>query len=188
MKKVIAVLAAVAALLSLAGCRRHAAPSVEGRAVAATIYSVTLETEEGESFTFSTRGTDPMLVPGVLPGDGVRIFYQLLPDNQTLQALQLDIVEPSAYRLIPGIWRDCTSDAEVGLVLAEDGSARSVGMGETTLQDWSLDGDQLVLTVVIRENPKQIVPYIFEIEQLSADSLVIHLLDTALRLVMSRSE
>ena len=188
MKKVIAVLAAVAALLSLAGCRRHAAPSVEGRVVDATIYSVTLETEEGESFTFSTRGTDPMLVPGVLPGDGVRIFYQLLPDNQTLQALQLDIVEPSAYRLIPGIWRDCTRDAEVGLVLAEDGSARSVGMGETTLQDWSLDGDQLVLTVVIRENPKQIVPYIFEIEQLSADSLVIHLLDTALRLVMSRSE
>ena len=188
MKKVIAVLAAVAALLSLAGCRRHAAPSVEGRVVDATIYSVTLETEEGESFTFSTRGTDPMLVPGVLPGDGVRIFYQLLPDNQTLQALQLDIVEPSAYRLIPGIWRDCTRDAEVGLVLAEDGSARSVGMGETTLQDWSLDGDQLVLTVVIQENPKQIVPYIFEIEQLSADSLVVHLLDTALRLVMSRSE
>ena len=146
MRKAFTVLAAAAVLL--AGCRQASLPTVEGRVVDATIHSVTVETPAGESVSVSTLGADPMLVPGVLSGDVVRIAYEVLPDGETLRAVQLDVTEPSAYRLLPGIWRDCTGAAEVGLVLAEDGSARAVGLGDLSLQDWSLDGENLVLTAV----------------------------------------
>ena len=71
---------------------------------------------------------------------------ELLPDGETLRAVQLDIDVPSPYRLVPGIWRDCTGAEEVGLVLAEDGSAKYVGADGPELRDWSLDGDNLALT------------------------------------------
>ena len=162
-----AVLAAVIALI--AGCRQNAAPVVEGRVTDATINYIILETPDGESVSMSIRGTNPMMVPGVLPGDEVRVAYELLPDDGTLQALGLDILGPSPYRLLPGIWRDCSTPDEVGLVLAEDGSARSVGLEELALQDWSLDGDQLVLTA--SEPAGEILA--FQIGRLDADSLIV---------------
>jgi len=152
-------------------CRQSTLPSVEGRVVDATIYSVTVETPAGDSVAVSTLGTNPMLVPGVLPGDGVRIWYELLPETQTLRARQLDIVSPSAFRLLPGIWRDCTEADEVGLVLAEDGSARSTGLQES-LQDWSLDGDQLALTAVENEESGATKILLYRIDRLDVDSLV----------------
>ena len=172
MKRILSVLALAAAVWMSAGCRQNAAPSVSGRVVDATIHSVTLQTPAGDSLTVSTLGTDPMSVPGVLPGDDVRIFYEFLPDGETMRALQLDIVEPSAYRLLPGIWRDCSGAVEVGLVLAEDGSATSTGM-EASLQDWSLDGDQLVLTTVLSEDPKTTGTLLLQIDRLDVDSLVV---------------
>lgn len=170
MKK-FAVLAAV--LLLVAGCRQNALPTVEGQVIDSTIFSVTLETPEGESCTLSTRGTDPMLVPGVLPGDYVRVAYEVLPDGETLRAVQLDITSPSAYRLIPGIWRDCSGPVEVGLVLAEDGSAQITGVESVTLQDWSLDGEQLAFTAVDPADPKSTCTLLYFVEKLDADSLVI---------------
>ena len=122
MRRILSVLAVAAAVWMTAGCRQTA-PSVEGRVIDATIHSVTVETPAGDSLSVSTLGTDPMSVPGVLPGDFVRIFYETLSDGETMRALQLDIEEPSAYRLLPGIWRDCAGADEVGLVLAEDGSS-----------------------------------------------------------------
>ena len=191
MKQTSALLsAAAAALLLLAGCGRHATPSVEGQVVDATIHSVTVGTPDGETVTFSTLGTDPMLVPGVLPGDVVKVYYEVFPDEEIWHAVQLDITAPSAYRLIPGIWRDCSGPAEVGLVLAEDGSARAVGLQDVTLQDWSLDGDNLVLTVVGQDDPKTTSTQVLKIERLDADSLVVNPVgEGALaRLALSRSE
>ena len=172
MRKSFAVLSA--ALLLMAGCRQNAAPSVEGRVVDATIHSVSLLTSAGDTVRVSTLGTDPMLVPGVLSGDEVRIAYETLPDGETLRALQLDITTPSAYRLLPGIWRDCTAADEVGLVLAEDGSARATGLSET-LQDWSLDGEQLVLTATDPDSKdqKETRTLLFKIEKLDVDSLLV---------------
>lgn len=153
-----------------AGCRQ-AAPSVEGRVIDATIHSVTVETPAGDSLVVSTLGTDPMSVPGVLPGDVVRIFYETLSDGETMRALQLDIEEPSAYRLLPGIWRDCAAAEEVGLVLAEDGSAQATGM--EPLLDWSLDGDQLVLSTILSEEPRTTGTLLLQIVKLDVDSLVV---------------
>ncbi len=181
MKKVLAVLALAAAFLT--GCRQPAAPSVEGTVTDATIHSVTLSMQDGESVTLSTLGSDPMLVPGVLPGDAVRVWYEVLSDGETLRAVQLDITAPSAYRLLPGIWRDCSAAEEVGLVLAEDGSARATGL-PLPLQDWSLDGDQLILTAVESDNPKATRPLVFRIERLDSDSLVVA--SEAARLSFSR--
>ena len=172
MKRFLSFLALAALVGMTAGCRQNVAPSVEGRVVDATIHSVTVETEAGDSLCVSTLGTDPMLVPGVLPGDAVRIYYETIPDGETLRALQLDIVDPSAYRLLPGIWRDCTSAEEVGMVLAEDGSAQATGLA-TPLQDWSLDGDQLVLTTVLSEEPKATGTLLLQIVKLDVDSLVV---------------
>ena len=179
-----------AAVLLLAGCRQSVLPSVEGRVVDATIHSVTLTTPEGESVSVSTLGTDPMLVPGVLPGDEVCIVYEVLPDGETMRAVQLDITQPSAYRLLPGIWRDCSTADEVGLVLAEDGSARVTGLKET-LQDWSLDGEQLVLSAVDPDSPEKndTRTLLYQIEKLDIDSLVIRpLQDGARKLLLSRKQ
>ena len=170
MRSILSVLALAAAVWMSAGCLQVKAPSVEGRVVDATIHSVTLLTAEGDSLSVSTLGTDPMLVPGVLPGDVVRIYYVTLPD-ETMQALELNVTEPSAYRLLPGIWRDCSGTEEVGLVLAEDGSAQATGL--ETLQDWSLDGDQLVLTTVLSEEPKTTGTLLLQIRKLDVDSLVV---------------
>jgi hypothetical protein len=172
MKKAFAVLTVAAALL--AGCREPAAPFIDGQVTDATIHSITLSTPEGETVTLSTLGTDPMLVPGVLPGDGVRVHYEVLPDGETLRAVQLDLTAPSAYRLIPGIWRDCSTDEEVGLVLAEDGSARATGWS-APLQDWSLDldEDRLILTGEDPSDAKKTLPRIFRIEKLGVDSLIV---------------
>ena len=170
-RKFLAVLA-VGVLLS-AGCRQSSFPTVEGCVVDATIHSVTVQTPEGGSATVSTLGTDPMLVPGVLPGDEVRIAYETLPDGETLRAVRLDITTPSAYRLLPGIWRDCTGPSEVGLVLAEDGSAQVVGLEGVTLQDWSLDGEDLVLTSVDPDGKAPSKTLLYKIERLDIDSLVV---------------
>ena len=178
MKKSFVFLAAAAMLI--AGCRQASSPAVEGQVVDATIYSVTVETAEGDTLTVSTRGTDPLLVPGVLPGDGVRIAYEVLPD-ETLRALELDITVPSAYRLVPGIWRDCSSADEVGLVLAEDGSAQAVGLQGPALQTWALDGESLVLTAADPDNARISVTRVFRIEKLDADSLVVAPTDAGMR-------
>ena len=181
-----AVLVAVLALI--AGCRRNALPVVEGQVIDATIHSVTVETPDGESVSLSTLGTDPMLVPGVLPGDVVRIAYEVLPDGETFRAVQLDITTPSAYRLIPGIWRDCSGPVEVGLVLAEDGSARGVGLADLNLRDWSLDGECLALTAADPESPDGKVTLLYHIEQLDVDSLVLATTEGDVCLTLSRAE
>ncbi len=185
-RKILAVLA-VGVLLS-AGCRQSSFPTVEGCVVDATIHSVTVRTPEGGSATVSTLGTDPMLVPGVLPGDEVRIAYETLPDGETLRAVRLDITTPSAYRLLPGIWRDCTGPSEVGLVLAEDGSARAVGLADLSLQDWSLDGDNLVLTAADPDDPSGTVTLIYVIERLDVDSLVLATTEGDVYMTLSRTE
>ena len=180
MKRALVILAL--ALLALAACKREV-PAVEGRVIDTTIASVTLLTPAGDTCVVSTRGTNPMMVPGVLPGDEVRVIYELLPDGETLRAVQLDIDVPSPYRLVPGIWRDCTGAEEVGLVLAEDGSAKYVGADGPELRDWSLDGDNLALTA----SDGRVLMY--RIESLGADSLVIRPQEEGLRaLSLSRSE
>ena len=180
MKRALVLLAL--ALLALAACKREV-PAVEGRVIDTTIASVTLLTPAGDTCVVSTRGTNPMMVPGVLPGDEVRVIYELLPDGETLRAVQLDIDVPSPYRLVPGIWRDCTGAEEVGLVLAEDGSAKYVGADGPELRDWSLDGDNLALTA----SDGRVLMY--RIESLGADSLVIRPQEEGLRsLSLSRSE
>ena len=182
------ILVVMAAVLLFAGCHRYHLPNVEGRVVDATIHSVTLLTAAGDSVTVSTLGTDPMLVPGVLPGDEVDIGYEVLPDGETMRALVLNIVTPSAYRLLPGIWRDCSGADEVGLVLAEDGSARAVGLGELPLQDWSLDEENLVLTAVEQEDPKTTRTLLFAIQKLDIDSLVVLPAGGGPALAFSRAE
>lgn len=187
MKK--ALIATAAAAVLLAACGRPSLPTVEGRVVDATIYSVTLLTEAGDSVIVSTRGTDPLLVPGVLGGDEVRIACELLPDGETLRAVELDILAPSSYRVVPGVWRDCSGADEIGLVLAEDGSAQAVGLKDLTLQDWSLDGDMLVLSAVDPANTRSSRTLLYHIEKLDADSLVVAPVDAgARRLSLSRSE
>ncbi|MBR3502743.1 MAG: hypothetical protein IKO07_00685 [Clostridia bacterium] len=185
-QRILAVLSA--GVLLFAGCRQSSFPTVEGSVIDATIHSVTVQTSEGGSFTVSTLGTDPMLVPGVLPGDEVRIAYETLPDGETLRAVRLDITTPSAYRLLPGIWRDCTGPTEVGLVLAEDGSARAVGLADLNLRDWSLDGDSLILTAADPTSPDGKVTLIYIIEQLDVDSLVLATTDGVVCMNLSRAE
>ncbi len=185
-QRILAVLSA--GVLLFAGCRQSSFPTVEGSVIDATIHSVTVQTPEGGSFTVSTLGTDPMLVPGVLPGDEVRIAYETLPDGETFRAVRLDITTPSAYRLLPGIWRDCTGPVEVGLVLAEDGSARAVGLADLNLRDWSLDGDSLILTAADPTSPDGKVTLIYIIEQLDVDSLVLATTEGVVCMNLSRAE
>lgn len=175
-----------AALLLFAGCRQNNLPRVDGRVVDATIHSITLLTAAGDSVVLSTLGTDPMLVPGVLPGDEVHVGYEVLPDGETMRALYLRITTPSAYRLLPGIWRDCSDADEVGLVLAEDGSARAVGLAGLTLQDWSLDGEDLVLTSVDPDGKAPSQTLLYRIERLDIDSLVVKPAEAGRRLAFSR--
>ena len=183
-RRIVSVVAA--GLVLLTACRQNTFPTVEGNVVDATINSVTVETPDGEFVTVSTLGTNPMLVPGVLPGDEVVIAYQLLTDINVLRAVRLDIVTPSAYRLLPGIWRDCTGPEEVGLVLAEDGSARAVGLDGLTLQDWSLDGDDLVLTAVDPEGKAPEKTLLYKIERIDIDSLAVRPAEAGRRLSFSR--
>ena len=183
-RRIVSVVAA--GLVLLTACRQNTFPTVEGDVVDATINSVTVETPDGEFVTVSTLGTNPMLVPGVLPGDEVVIAYQLLTDINVLRAVRLDIVTPSAYRLLPGIWREYTGPEEVGLVLAEDGSARAVGLDGLTLQDWSLDGDDLVLTAVDPEGKAPEKTLLYKIERIDIDSLAVRPAEAGRRLSFSR--
>ena len=183
-RRIVSVMAA--GLVLFAACRQNTFPTVEGNVVDATIHSVTVETPEGEFVTVSTLGTNPMLVPGVLVGDEVRIAYETLADIAVLRAVRLDILTPSAYRLLPGIWRDCTDAEEVGLVLAEDGSAQVVGLEGVTLQDWSLDGDDLVLTSVDPDGKASSQTLLYKIERLDIDSLVVRPAEAGRRLSFSR--
>ena len=183
-RRIVSIVAA--GLVLFTACRQNFLPTVEGSVVDATIHSVTVETPEGEFVTVSTLGTNPMLVPGVLPGDEVRIAYEEFPEWEAIRAVQLDILTPSAYRLLPGIWRDCTDPQEVGLVLAEDGSAQVVGLEGVTLQDWSLDGDDLVLTSVDPDGKAPSQTLLYKIERLDIDSLVVRPAEAGRRLSFSR--
>ena len=183
-RRIVSILSA--GLVLFTACRQNVLPTVEGRVVDATIHSVTVETPEGESVVVSTLGTNPMLVPGVLPGDEVCIAYELLSDIDVLRAVRLDILTPSAYRLLPGIWRDCSEPEEVGLVLAEDGSAQAVGLDDLTLQDWSLDGEELVLTSADPDGKAPAQTLVYRIERLDIDSLVVRPAEAGRRLALSR--
>ena len=183
-RRIVSIVAA--GLVLLTACRQNVLPTVEGSVVDATIHSVTVETPGGEFVTVSTLGTNPMLVPGVLPGDEVRIAYELLTDINIFRAVRLDILTPSAYRLLPGIWRDCSDPQEVGLVLAEDGSAQVVGLEGVTLQDWSLDGDDLVLTSVDPDGKAPSRTLLYKIERLDIDSLVVRPAEAGRSLAFSR--
>lgn len=186
MKKLFSLMSAAVLLLVAAGCRQ-ALPVVEGDVLDTTIYSVTILTPDADTLTLSTRGTDPILVPGVLVGDAVRIAYEQLPDGETLRAVTLDITAPSYHRLMPGIWRDCSGEGDVGLVLAEDGSAQAVGV-EYNLQDWSIDNEELALTRVLPGYDKNTEVLVYQIEKLDADSLVVAPKDGGRRFSFARQE
>jgi hypothetical protein len=76
----------------------------------------------------------------------------------------------------------------VGLVLAEDGSARAVGLADLSLQDWSLDGDNLVLTAADPDDPSGTVTLIYVIERLDVDSLVLATTEGDVYMTLSRTE
>ena len=67
----------------------------------------------------------------------------------------------------------CTKNEVENVVLAEDGSAQITGIESLTLQDWSLDGEQLAFTAADAADPKSTCTLLYFVEKLDADSLVV---------------
>lgn len=127
------------ALVCLSSCSCNL-PTLEGRVDAASLSYISLVTDDGERFHVNIDDADPTKVPGVLPGDRVRVRFD--SEGSGRRVLELEILELSYYRLIPGRWTDGDGN---GFVLAEDGSASSVGCAPFEFFEWILEGDALTL-------------------------------------------
>lgn len=170
------IISALAAVICLAGCKQNKA--IQGTVVDATMNTICLATEAGDTVTVSTMDTDPDMVPGVLIGDVVKVSCETVhAENGDLsKAVKLDLVKPSNYRLISGYWTTTNGENgdKYGFTLAEDGTAESINMFTLRMKNWVLDGDELALTA---ESEGSGAPFtsttVYKIAKLDVDSLVL---------------
>lgn len=183
MKKNIFSLSALAVMaLTLASCgsKSTGPQTVDGLVLDATMNTITLLTESGDTLNISTLNSDRAKVPGVLIDDSVKLTYAdtVVNGNKVMQAQALTVTVRSPYYYIQGSWVEpnpIDSTAVQGVKLNQDGTASSIGMATLLFKGWNLtDAKSLVLTGESVGNG-QTIPFAdtLTVDKLNADSLVL---------------
>lgn len=177
----LSALAVTAIMLASCGSKPTTGPqTVDGLVLDATMNTITLLTESGDTLNISTLNSDRAKVPGVLIDDSVKLTYAdtVVNGTKVMQAQALTVTVHSPYYYIQGAWVEpnpIDSTAVQGVKLNQDGTASSIGMATLLFKGWNLtDANTLVLTGESLGNGRTIpVEDTLRVDKLNADSLVL---------------
>lgn len=182
-KKIFSLSALAVTAFMLASCGSKpttGSQTVDGLVLDATMNTITLLTESGDTLNISTLNSDRAKVPGVLIDDSVKLTYAdtVVNGTKVMQAQALTVTAHSPYYYIQGAWVEpnpIDSTAVQGVQLNQDGTASSIGMATLLFKGWNLtDANTLVLTGESLGNGQTIpVADTLRVDKLNADSLVL---------------
>lgn len=157
MKNRIAKAALFAAAVTLGwttacGPKTEKTETVNGRVLDASMNTVTVLTDAGDTLNISTLNADPTRIQSVLIDDSVSLTCRTVKSDgrSVLEALELSVTAHSPYFHIQGQWVEpnpIDSTAVQGFALNGDGTAASIGMETLRFVSWNLTApDTLILT------------------------------------------
>ncbi len=158
--------------------------TVSGSILDATMNTLTLLTEVGDTVTFSTLDAEKKGT--ILIGDNAEVTYENTDENQKAvspMAFKV-IVSPAPGRLI-GAWVEPTVIGDIpyqGISIEEDGVAASINMETLTYESWAIVKGELVLKSTSEGGGQPITCVdTFNISVLTPDSLILENADYTLR-------
>ena len=158
--------------------------TVSGSILDATMNTLTLVTEVGDTVTFSTL--DAEKEGTILIGDNAEVTFENTEENQkaTAPVVFKVLASPAPERLI-GSWVEPTVIGDIpyqGVKLGENGVAASINMETLTYESWSIVKGQLVLKSASEGSGQPITCVdTFNISVLTPDSLILENADYTLR-------
>lgn len=154
--------------------------TVNGRVLDASMNTVTVRTEAGDTLTISTLGADPAKIQGVLIDDSVSLTCRTIEvqGHNALEAQELNVTAHSPYFYIQGQWVEpnpIDSTAVQGFALNEDGTAASIGMATLQITCWNLTAPKALILTGESIGNGQTLPMCdtLTVLRLDADSLVL---------------
>lgn len=172
--------AAVLAVMVLAagacgGVRENTACGV---IVDATMNSVMIVSQAGDTLSFSTVDAERVGPDGILIGDTATVYFQgeVRPGQAVSVTKMVVSPTPRPEKLITGAWEQpiLGLDGVQGVEIKGDGTAASINMSTLQYEKWALRGDKLILSGQSVGNGQTIdFSDTLRIEKISADSLVL---------------
>ncbi len=175
MKKALFLASLAAALFACGGQELR---QVSGLIVDATMNTVSVAVEGGDTLSFSTMGAEREAPEGILLGDTATVSFRgEAKRGETIPAVRLEVSpRPRLERIITGVWVQPVPgmDGVQGMELKGDGSASSVNMSTLLYHSWRLYGNQLILAGKSVGNG-QTIDFVdtLSVERFSADTLVL---------------
>lgn len=175
MKKALFLAPFAAALFA---CGGQEPSQVSGLIVDATMNTVSVAVQGGDTLSFSTLEAERIGPDGMLLGDTATVFFQgEAKPGEIIPAARLEVrPRPRLERIITGVWVQPIPgmDGVQGMELKGDGSASSVNMSTLLYRTWMLRGDKLILTGESVGNGQTIdFTDTLSVERFSADTLVL---------------
>lgn len=183
----IVVLLLVSAWLA-AGCRDTTVYSAEGTIEKLDSVSLVLTDSEG-SRTFLTGEARITGAGELIHGSPARVTWQGAY-RKGRETAALEVWVNPVYASLLGRWVEHTPDYHQGFELRAGGTAYGVGMSTVKVSQWELpDPDHLwMMGVILGSGENTVFEDTFEIEKLTADSLVLRDGDYTMRLLHWTSE
>lgn len=180
MKKIICASAYFILLMSvISACQPDGPQTLSGTVYDASMNTITLITDKGDTVNISTMNANPKKVPGVLINDSVKIICENkdVDGTKVLTATELTILVHSPYYFIQGTWVEPnpidTKEIQ-GFKLNENGTASSINLATLQFTAWNLNGKTLMLTGKSIGNGQTIESTdTFHLVRLDADSLIL---------------
>lgn len=180
MKKFLRTAACFILILSgISACQPDGPKTLSGVVYDASMNTITLITDKGDTVNISTMNANPKEVPGVLIYDSVKIRCENkdVDGMKVLTATELTILAHSPYYFIQGTWVEPNpiNPKEIqGFKLNENSTASSINMATLQFTGWNLDDKTLMLTGKSIGNGQTIESTdTFHIIRVDADSLIL---------------
>ena len=138
---------ATIAVMGLTACVNSGTKSVKGTVVDATMNTVTVKGENGDTLTFSTMDADKSEAYGLLLGSPVNVEYTEKISEVTPAS---KISSCPTYFEAVGRWviADPLDDANVmGVELQVEGVAQSINMATLVYSSWELTDEPGIITI-----------------------------------------
>ncbi len=166
--------------MTACGSKTAHTETVNGRVLDASMNTVTVLTDAGDTLSISTLNADPTKVQSVLIDDSVRLTCRTVETDghSVLEAQELNVTAHSPYFYIQDQWVEpnpIDSTAVQGFALNEDGTAASIGMETLRFAGWSLATPKTLILTGESIGNRQTLPVCdtLTVIRLDADSLVL---------------
>lgn len=175
-KSLLAIMGITAGMVA---CGSDEMKSTEGVVIEASMNTLMVVTQSGDSLFFDTVNADKSQVNGLLLGDTVQVFYvRELKSGVSQENVATKLIVRPRVNALFGAWVEPVPGQEGGAMqgfdIARNGDASSINMATLVYESWSQTGDSLTLEGKSIGNGQTIdFTQAAKIEKLDADSLVL---------------